>query len=286
VREFHSSALRDPAMLAGRDVLVVGGGASAFDLLDLCFQYGARRVVWVYRGLRWFLPTRKPKHVAGSVRGFARMQASGMTAAQQSAAINADLRSRYEKFGIGEIMPEHDFNVQRDQLIPGRPGMLANFSAIERHADSVASISGRTVALSGGHSMEVDLLLWGTGYSVDLSYFEAPEIAAIRTLNALAARCGCIFRSLDASNLYFPGVGLDGIGSAPWLYCLLSRSLMSHIRGTARFDNEVVGHHINHFDIVDYLAPRDPASFPPDTWRALYRDIALNTPDEKRYAMP
>jgi cation diffusion facilitator CzcD-associated flavoprotein CzcO len=173
VREFHSSALRDPAMLAGRDVLVVGGGASAFDLLDLCFQYGARRVVWVYRGLRWFLPTRKPKHVAGSVRGFARMQASGMTAAQQSAAINADLRSRYEKFGIGEIMPEHDFNVQRDQLIPGRPGMLANFSAIERHADSVASISGRTVALSGGHSMEVDLLLWGTGYSVDLSYFEA-----------------------------------------------------------------------------------------------------------------
>jgi hypothetical protein len=286
VREFHSSALRDPAMLAGRDVLVVGGGASAFDLLDLCFQYGARRVVWVYRGLRWFLPTRKPKHVAGSVRGFARMQASGMTAAQQSAAINADLRSRYEKFGIGEIMPAHDFNVQRDQLIPGRPGMLANFSAIERHADSVASISGRTVTLSGGHSMEVDLLLWGTGYSVDLSYFEAPEIAAIRTLNALAARCGCIFRSLDAPNLYFPGVGLDGIGSAPWLYCLLSRSLMSHIRGTARFDNEVVGHHINHFDIVDYLAPRDPASFPPDTWRALYRDIALNTPDEKPYAMP
>lgn len=286
VREFHSSALRDPDLLTGRDVLVVGGGASAFDLLDLCFQHGARHVVWVYRGLRWFIPTRKPKNVAGSVRGFARLQASGMTAAQQSAAIAVDLRSRYEKFGIADIMPAHDFNVKHDQLIPGRPGMLENFAAIERHAGSVESITGRTVTLSGGHRLEVDLLLWGTGYSVDLSYFEAPQIASIRTLDALTARCGAIFRSLDAHNLYFPGVGLDGIGAAPWSQCLLCRSIMSHIQGTARLDNDVVGHKINHFDIVDYLAPRDPASYPPDAWRALYRDIALNTPDEEPYAIP
>lgn len=286
VREFHSSALRDPELLTGRDVLVVGGGASAFDLLELCFAHGARRVAWVYRGLRWFTPTRKPKQVAGSVRGFARLQASGMTTAQQSAAIGGDIRSRYEKFGIGEIMPGHEFNVEHDQLIPGRPGMLENFAAIERHRGSVESIAGRTVTLSGGHRLAVDLLLWGTGYSLDLSYFEAPAIASIRTLDALAARCGGIFRSLDAPNLYFPGVGLDGIGAAPWSYCLLARSIMSHIRGTARLDNAVVGHKINHFDIVDYLAPRDPASYPPDVWRALYQDIALNTPDETPYAIP
>ena len=286
VREFHSSALRDPVILADRDVLVVGGGASAFDLLELCFQQGAHRIFWVYRGLRWFLPTRKPKHIAGSVRGFARMQASGMSALQQSAAIVADMRSRYEKFGISEIMPSLDFDVQHDQLIPGRPGMLENFAAIERHGGSVESISGRTVTLSDGHRLETDLLLWGTGYSLDLSYFEAPEIASIRTLDALCARCGGIFNSLDAPNLYFPGVGLDGIGSSPWAYSLLSRSIMSHIRGTAHFENKVVGHKINHFDIVDYLAPRDPASYPPATWQAHYRDIALNTSDGQPYAIP
>lgn len=286
VREFHSSALRDPEVLADRDVLVVGGGASAFDLLELCFQQGAHRIFWVYRGLRWFLPTRKPKYIAGSVRGFARMQASGMSALQQNAAIGADMRSRYEKFGISEIMPSLDFDVQHDQLIPGRPGMLENFAAIERHGGSVESISGRTVTLSDGNRLETDLLLWGTGYSLDLSYFEAPEIASIRTLDALCARCGGIFNSLDAPNLYFPGVGLDGIGSSPWAYSLLSRSIMSHIRGTAHFENKVVGHKINHFDIVDYLAPRDPASYPPDTWRAHYRDIALNTPDEQPYSIP
>ena len=57
IEEFHSSALRDPNSLTGKDVVVVGGGASAFDLLDLCFQYKARRAVWVYRSLKWMVPT-------------------------------------------------------------------------------------------------------------------------------------------------------------------------------------------------------------------------------------
>ncbi|CAN5312222.1 hypothetical protein BH11PSE9_BH11PSE9_06750 [soil metagenome] len=286
VSEFHSSALRDVALLTGRDVLVVGGGASAFDLLDLCFAHGARRVAWVYRGLRWFTPSRKPKHIAGSVRGFARMQASGMTAAAQSAAICADMRSRYEKFGISEIMPTHEFDVRHDQLVPGRHGMLENFASIERHRGTVASIEGRSVTLDNGCRFEADLLLWGTGYSVDLSYFESPEIASIRTLEALRARCGCIFRSLDAANLYFPSVGLDGIGSAPWAYSLLFRSIVSHIVGTAQLDNQPVGHNINHFDLVGHLAPRDAASYPPDSWRAYYRALALDTPDDQPYPIP
>ncbi len=286
VREFHSSALHDPNVLTGRDVLVVGGGASVFDLLDLCFEHGARRVTWAFRGTRWFMPTRKPKHIAGSVRGFARMQTSGMSGEQQSAAIGADLRSRYEKFGITEIMPRHDFDVRRDQLIPGRPGMLEHYGSIERHRASVDAINGGTVKLSDGHGVDAELLLWGTGYSVDLSYFASPEISSIRTLDALAARCCCIFRSLDAANLYFPGVGLDGIGSAAWSYSLLCRSIMSHVRSTARLDNEALGFRLNHFDIVDYLAPRDPASYPPDAWRTHYRDIALNTPDDQPYPIP
>lgn len=286
VREFHSSALRDPILLTNRDVLVVGGGASAFDLLELCCQHGARRVIWAYRGLRWFMPTRKPKQIAGSVRGFARLQASGMSVDEQNAAIGTDLRSRYEKFGITEIMPLHDFDVRRDQLIPGRPGMLEHYASIERHPASVDAITGRTVTLSDGSRVEVDMLLWGTGYGVDLSYYESPKIKSIRTLDALGTRCGCIFRSLDCADLYFLGVGLDGIGSAAWSYSLMCRSIMSHIRGTARLDKEALGQRLNHFDIVEYLAPRDPANYPPDAWHAHYRDIALNTPDDEPYPMP
>ena len=146
-----------------------------------------------------------------------------MTIAQLNAAIGPDLRSRYEKFGIAEIMPTHDFDVRRDQLIPGRARMLNRYTDIERHCAIVDRVCGGTVTLSDGHRVDVDLLLWGTGYAVDLSYFESPAINSIRALEALAARCGCIFRSLDATDLYFPGVGLDGIGSAPWSYALFCR---------------------------------------------------------------
>ena len=243
-------------------------------------------MAWAFRGTRWFVPTRKPKHIAGSVRGFARLQTSGMTAAQQSAAIDTDMRERYERFGITDIMPTQPFDVLRDQLIPGRPGMLEHYADIERHHASVESMAGNTVTLSNGQRVEADLVLWGTGYSIDLSYFASDKIASIRTLDGLAARCGCIFRSLDANNLYFPGVGLDGIGSTPWSCSLLCRTIMSHIRGTARLDNEATGHKLNHFDIVTHLAPRDPASYPPDSWMAHYRDLALNIPDEQPYPIP
>ncbi len=284
VRELHSSELRDGKEVAGRDVVVVGGGASAFDLLDLCFEHAARRVVWVHRGLKWFVPTSKPKHIAGSVRPYAKLQMSGMTPAQQTAAIGGDMRARYDKFGIGAIIPDRDYDILQDQLIPGRPRMLANFGAIERHSGEVSAVKGRTLTLSDGARVDADLLLWGTGYGLDLSYFESPAIASIRTLGALAARCGGLVRSLDVANAYFPGVGLDGIGSTSFVYSLMARSIMAHINGKAQLDLVPVPHKVNHFDLVNYLAARDPHNFRPG-WQAHFRALALETPDEQPYPM-
>ncbi len=286
VQEWHASALHDTTVLNGRSVLVVGGGASAFDLLELCLAQGARRISWLYRGLKWFVPTHKPKHIAGSVRGFARLQASGQTAAEQSAAIDADMRGRYARFGIEAIMPQQPFDVLQDQLIPGRPGMLAHFNRLHRYQGSVVNINGHSVALSDGQTVEADVLLWGTGYAMDLRWIDVPALAAVRTTHALAARCGCIFRSLDAGNLYLPQTGLDGIGSTPWANALIARSIMSHISGTAQLDLLPVGHKVNHFDIVAHLAPRDSGSFQPDAWRDQYRALALNTPDDVAYPIP
>jgi hypothetical protein len=285
VREWHAAALHDPAQLAGRDVLVVGGGASAFDLIDQCLVHGARHIVWVYRSPRWFTPTTRPKAVAGSVRPFAKMQVSGWSAAQQSAAIAADMAARYAKFGLQAIQPERPVDVLHDQLIPGRPRLIEQFARLQRHPGTVQAIEGGRVRLSDGSRHEVDVLLWGTGYGTDLRWFDDPRIAAIDSVNELCRRCGCIFRSLDAPDLYFPGVGLDGIGAAPWAYMLIARSIMSHIRGTARLDLQPVGHKVNHFDIVRYLAPRDPGSYPPGRRWDWYRAIALDTPDDRPYPL-
>ncbi len=286
VRELHSSALRDPSELAGRDVLVVGGGASAFDLLDQCLQHEARRIMWVYRGLRWFSPTGKPKTVAGSIRAYAKMQVSGMTIAQQSKVIGADLLARYEKFGIQAIQPAQPIDLHHDQLIPGRARMLSSFGLLERYPGHVESMDGDEVALADGTRLAVDVLLWGTGYTTDLSYFEEPRIASIKTTHGLSARCGCLFRSLDAPDLYFPAVGLDGIGAAPWAAALIARSIMSHIGGTARLDMEPLGHKTNHFEIAHYLSQRDPGTYTEDRGWDYFRNLALTMHDDQAYPLP
>jgi hypothetical protein len=286
VAEWHAAALHRPQALAGRDVLVVGGGASAFDLIDQCLEHGARRLMWAYRGgVRWFTPTTRPKAIAGSVRPFAKMQAAGMSSAQQNDVIAADMRARYQKFGLQAIQPGSPPDVLHDQLIPGRPRMIQNFDRIERLRGTVEAIEGSRVALSDGTRLDVDAILWGTGYATDLRYFDDPALASIASVNQLCTRCACIFRSIDAPDLYFPGVGLDGIGSAPWAYMLIARSIMSHIRGTAQLDRVPVGHKVNHFEIVRHLAARDRGSYPEGRGWDWYRAIALDTPDDRPYPL-
>ena len=266
--------------------MVVGGGASAFDLLDLCLSQGARRIAWVYRDVRWFSPTRKPKAIAGTMRPFAKLQAEGLSVAEQSAAIGADLVGRYAKFGIQVIQPPRSLDVRHDQLIPGRARMLADFGALERYpGTTVESIAGGDVTLADGTRLAPDIVLWGTGYETDLSYFEDARIASIRNVGELGARCACQFRSLDAPDLYFPGVGLDGIGVLSWAYALMARSIMSHIRGTARLDMEPHPR-LNHLEIACHIAERDPGSHGDGPVWDFYRELALRTPDDEPYPMP
>lgn len=287
VRELHSSALRDPTELAGREVLVVGGGASAFDLLDLGLEHQAGHIHWVYRGLRWFTPTNKPKAIAGSFRPFAKLQASGMPPAKQNELINADLRARYAKFGLQALLPEQPLDVLRDQIIPGRARMLGQLGALQRHpGTTVQAIEGPEVLLSDGSRLRPDVLLWGTGYGTHLGFFEEPRVASLRSVGDLAARCACMFRSMDAPNLYFPGVFLDGIGATAWANAMLARTVMSHIRGTARLDMAPVPHKLNHLDMVAHLAQRDPYTYGEGRGLAFYRDLTLNLPDDQPYPMP
>ena len=286
VAELHSSALRNPAQLDGARVLVVGGGASALDLLDQCLLRGAAHIAWAYRSLRWFTPTTKPKAVAGSVRPVARMQAQGLPVEQQNELVRADLVGRYRKFGLQALMPKRPLDLRIDQIFPGRARMLAGLDRIERHVAEVEALEGGQARLSDGSTFGIDLVLWGTGYRTDLSYFANPNLAAITGVNELARRCGCVLRSLDEPDLYFPAVGLEGYGATSWNFAIMARSVMSHIRGTAQLDLEPLPYRLNHLEMVRHLARRDPASFSGADADAWCRDVGLGTPDEQPYPLP
>jgi Pyridine nucleotide-disulphide oxidoreductase len=287
LHEYHSSALRDPTVVKGKSVIVVGGGASAYDLLELCLEHRAQQIIWVYRSHKWMTPTHKPKYLAGDIRGLARQQMQGASVEALSQSINLDLRGRYAKFGLNDILPEGDFDFTRDQIIPGRHRMIEHFQQLERYRAEVTCITGSTVELSTGERPEADILLWGTGYTLDMSYFAAPKFSTITQSSVLAKRCGDLYRSIDADRLFFLAANtLEGTGVTPWAYAHASRTIVAHIQGKAHLGLQPTHQKINHFDGIKFLAARDAASFPPATWFSRYKALTIEHPEDQPLPIP
>ena len=187
--EYHSSGLRDQAELRGKRIAVVGGGASAYDPLDLCFANDAQSVAWIFRSTKWMRPTLQPKYLGVDMRLLSKYQMLGLPAWLVNWRINRDLRVRYAKAGVEEIMPGRAFDIRRDQLIPGRRGMLRNFRRIERYRSEVQSLYGKTIRLASGVQVQADLLLWGTGYAMDFGYLGLEAVSKAAGLNEVSSRC-------------------------------------------------------------------------------------------------
>jgi cation diffusion facilitator CzcD-associated flavoprotein CzcO len=286
LRECHSADLHDPTAISGRHVVVVGGGASAYDLLELCVEHAAARITWVYRTLKWMTPTRKPKHLAADLRGLARMQWDGMPVAEMSRRIHDDLHARYEKFGIAAIRPDDTFDLRRHQLIPGRRRMIEHFERIERHRDEVVAVDGDSVRLASGKAFDVDLVLWGTGYELDLDCLDVPALAGVRRGEDLARRCGTLFVSRDAPRLYFPAPSLlESTSVSPWAFAIAARTIVSHIVGHTTLDDTPIEDKLSFFELAGFLASRDPASFPPG-WQDSYRGAFVDRPTECPLPIP
>lgn len=284
VDEVHSSALRDPSSISGKEIIVVGGGASAFDLIDLCFEQGAAQVRWVYRTLRWMVPTRKEKRFASNLREMAKRHMLDGSAGDSR--IDPELRDRYMKFGIDDLLPDSPFDIGRDQLIPGRWRLIENLEAIERHRDEITAIENRSAILRSGIRLEADMILWGTGYEMDLSYLSAIGLHNITRPDQLAGRCGSMVLGLDAPNLYFVSVGLESTSVTPWHYAHLARTIVSHICGTATLGREPVLRHLNYFGVPTFLAAFDPTCYPPPNWRDEYLGLVTDYPNERPFPIP
>ncbi|MGA8864120.1 MAG: NAD(P)-binding domain-containing protein [Gallionella sp.] len=286
--EYHSSALRDPAELTGRNVVVVGSGASAFDLLDLCFERQACNVTWVYRSLKqWMRPTKQPKYFGIDMRELAKMHMFGIPLTAQNERINQDLRTRYKKAGIEELTPDKAFDLRNQLLVPGRRRMIQNFARIARHRSEIVRIEGNTVSFASGQTCNADLVLWGTGYTTDLSYLEVDNLSHLTRIEAIGRRCGAHFLALDAPNLFIlaPGV-LETNSSTPWAYAHAAKSIMSHIRGNKVFDSVPVYTNPNYFELASFLAKRDRVNYPAVVWYLKYLNFAFRQPRDRPMPIP
>ena len=232
--EYHSSALRNPAEITGKDVVVVGGGASAYDLLDLCFEWHARSVTWVYRSLKWMRPTLRPKYFGTDMRALAKAQMLGTPLTKMNRQINLDLRARYKKAGLDELLPEHAFDFGNQQFIPGRRRMIENFASIARHRSEIVRIESNTVRLASGAACDADLVLWGTDTKRIYATWKLTRSHSSRASRRLVAVAAIISLARCAESLHSaPGV-LETSGSTPWAYPT-PRSPLCHISAARRF---------------------------------------------------
>lgn len=272
VTELHSCQVHRPEDLAGRVVTVVGGGASAWDLLDLALDNAAGDVQWVHRSVRWFLPTTKPKTASWpNLRELSVVQSIARSADTVSAFLRGLLRREYDHFGLTDIEPAEPFDIREHMLIPGRSVMIADLDRITRHRGEVRGIEGHEVVLTNGARFETDVLLWGTGYRMNLQYLGLPEYEDIARLDDLFGKLGSLIRSRDHPDLFFVGMTLiESTSSTPFFAAIEAKSIVAHILGRCEIPADPVPHQITHWDLLRHFASFDRANYPRLWWRIKY----------------
>lgn len=276
ITEMHSSAVQQPEDLANKRVTIVGGGASAWDLLDLSIEQGAKSIHWVYRNTRWFLPSTQSKHAnkLNDLRMLSRAQAI-KSPEEVSEFVQKILKKKYEYYQIKDIQPSEPFDIRKDQIIPGRPLMLKHFDKLVRHQSEVSKMRGCEIMLTNGTHFETDIILWATGYHLDLSYLGLPELDKMSTLNELTPRLGSLVRSVDYPNLFFAGMSLlESTSATPFFAAVEARSIVAHILGKCEIPVKHVPGHISHWDLFRFFAGFDHYNYPGYWWKIKYNLLA------------
>lgn len=262
--EKHSSEIMDPAILTGRTVTVVGGGTSGWDLLDQALKHEAKEIHWVYRSIKWSLPTRASKQSAWpNIREMAVLQSAIGSIEGLNRFLRRLLRAKFRLLGLNEIKPEEQFDQRKHQLIPSRALMIENIGRIRRHRGVVEEIDGKRVLTTSDGWVETDVLAWSTGYRMDLSYLDLPEYRDMDRVDHLFPRLGHLMKSLDYPDMYFVGMPLLGSTSAtPFFGAVESKTIVAHILGECRIPDEPIPHHLNHWDLLKYFSRFDRSNYP------------------------
>jgi hypothetical protein len=197
------------------------------------------------------------------------------TVAPSTGSVNAFLRwllsKLYGRFQVKALAPAEPFDVRKHQLIPGRATMIQNLDALSCHRGEVQCIRGQAITLSSGERFATDILLWGTGYRMNLAYLGLPEYSQIDNLDELRPRLGSLVRALDYPHLFFLGMSLaDSTSSTPFLDAVEAKSIVAHILGQCEIPRKMIPYHIAYWDLLKYFASFDQENYPRPWWKVKY----------------
>ncbi|WP_433040467.1 flavin-containing monooxygenase [Dactylosporangium sp. CS-033363] len=200
----HSHDYRGPEQLAGRRVLVVGGGNSAMDIAVDASHVADSTLLSVRRGV-WIVP----KHLLGRPADLW----NGALARRLPWRLRQRISERLLRLAVGRPeqyglpAPAHGFLQDHPTLSDGLLGRITHGEigvrpAIERFEES-------NVCFIDGSRDGVDLVVWCTGYRVDLPFLDPALLEPAADRLPLYRR---IFH-LDAPGLFFVGL-MQSTGAA------------------------------------------------------------------------
>jgi putative flavoprotein involved in K+ transport len=147
VVQMHSTAYRSPPSLPEGRVLVVGGGNTGFQIAE---ELSVSREVHLAIGSR---QTPLPQRILGRDL-FWYLEGTGLIRKTTESRIGRRLSGR-------------------DTLIGSTPRGLRRKHGVVLHGRAV-SAAGSTVSFGDGTELEVDGVVWATGFKVDHSFIDAP----------------------------------------------------------------------------------------------------------------
>jgi hypothetical protein len=119
------------------------------------------------------------------------------------------------------------------------------------------------------------MLLWGTGYHMNLAYLGLPEYSQIEVFGELFPALGSLVRSLDYPNLFFVGMSLaESTSSTPFLAAIEAKSIVAHILGRCEIPEKNVPHHVAYWNLFGHFASFDRANYPRVWWKIKYFVLA------------
>ncbi|MEV0715545.1 NAD(P)-binding domain-containing protein [Asanoa sp. NPDC050611] len=167
--QLHSHDYRDPAQLAGRRVLVVGGGNSAMDIAADASQVADRTILSVRRGV-WIVPKYLFGRPSDTLNGALAKRLPWRVRQVVSQTMLRLATGSPSRHGLPE--PRHGFLQDHPTLSDVLLSRIGHGEIAVRGA--VARVEGSVVEFADGTRDEVDLMVWCTGYRAELPFLDPP----------------------------------------------------------------------------------------------------------------
>jgi len=199
----HSKDYKSPDQLAGKKVLVIGGGNSACDIASEAARVGSLCAISIRRGY-WFLP----KTICGIP--LAEAPIAWMPVSIQRTILKAILKvvvGDYSQYGLPK--PDHQI-FEKHPTINSEILHYLKHGRIKAYPD-IAKFDGKRVVFVDGRSEIFDTVVCATGYHVSFPFLP-PGLVPVKN-HVAQVYGGCALP--DAKNLYVVGTGQPRYGFGP-----------------------------------------------------------------------